>query len=192
MIARYPDTPVQSSELVLPTLPEGQWIAQMKYDGWRCLVEVRPDRHLLFTTRHDKPCPVSDALRRELIGALGRLPAGTVLDGEWMCRRAGVTHERLWLFDVLRLDRDDWQLPRPAADRFALLRELVPADLVVPWATGGYAAFFEQTKGDPATEGVVLKHVASSYLGSTRECRTNPMWLKVKWRAGGDGQRLVA
>ena len=59
----YPDKPTSSTHLVLPHLAEGEWLAQTKYDGWRCLVFLTPSRQLHFVSRENKPLPVSRDVR---------------------------------------------------------------------------------------------------------------------------------
>ena len=195
---RYPDKPTPSSAPVLATLRPNDWIAQYKYDGWRCLL-YRGEAGWAFTTRHHKPCPVSAALAAAIAGELAELPVGTLLDGEWMARRAGLAgnagDEDLKLFDVLCLYPDNWATGMGAFDRFNVLRSIVgPAaqHRIVPFTYAGYADFFEQSKADPLTEGVVLKHKTSIYRASIRECYVNPLWIKCKWRDGSDGQKRVA
>ncbi len=48
----------------------------------------------------------------------------------------------------------------------------------------GYADFFGYSKTIAESEGIVLKHKASHFIGSTRRSVDNPLWLKVKWRRG--------
>ncbi len=40
MLTRFPDKPLASSVAVLPSLRDGQWLAEFKYDGWRVWIEV--------------------------------------------------------------------------------------------------------------------------------------------------------
>ena len=63
---------------------------------------------------------------------------------------------------------------------------------IVPFTTGRYQDFFEFSKTLPGAEGIVLKHKTSRFIGSVRKSVDNPMWLKVKWREGADGQLRVA
>ena len=100
--------------------------------------------------------------------------------------------ERVWLFDLLRVGPAGWRLGSGALERFDALRATAPAGLIVPHALAGYEAFFESSKLDPCTEGVVLKRVDSRYIGSARACRDNPAWLKVKWRDGAGGNKRIA
>ncbi len=191
---RYPDKPTASGPGILPTLADGEWLAQMKHDGFRCLVEWNGHTPTL-TSREQKPIPASIDLRCDLIAALDGL-APMLLDAEWMGRRDG-QREGLVLFDVLAV-RGRWLGEEPAWDRFlrlvalrgvggAPLRVLPPTVRLVDWTHEGYPAFFERSK-QPGVEGIVLKHRASRFIGSTRRCVDNPQWLKVRWRGGEDGQ----
>jgi ATP-dependent DNA ligase len=56
----------------------------------------------------------------------------------------------------------------------------------------GYFEFFQFSKTLAGCEGIVLKHRDSKFSGSVRKCVDNPLWLKIKWRDGADGQTLVA
>ena len=203
MLTRFPDKPLASSVAVLPSLRDGQWLAEFKYDGWRVWIEVGAaddGSDWRYTTRRDKPCPVSRPLRQDVARQLAAGPAnvlpppGTIFDAEWMARRAGHARgeERVWLFDLLRVGPAGWRLGSGALERFDALRATAPAGLIVPHTLAGYGAFFESSKLDPCTEGVVLKRVDSRYIGSARGCCQNPAWLKVKWRDGAGGNKRIA
>jgi ATP-dependent DNA ligase len=185
----FPDKPVLSSAGVLGDLKEGDWLATPKMDGWRVMIEVAADR-CVFTTRHQKPCPVNPVVAAETYGRLRHLPVGTIIDAEWMARRAGDA-ERFWFFDLIRHGQE-WLRTVPASGRFGLLSGLAPHDLIVPCCTSGYADAFEQSKQHPDREGVVLKHRDGRYIGSARQCAINPMMLKCKFRDGADGQKVTA
>jgi ATP-dependent DNA ligase len=192
MLPFYPDKPIQSSDEVLPHLAFGDWLAQFKYDGWRTFIETGVG-YSTFTSRAGRPIPVSSMVAGEMHERLGHLPPGTLLDAEWMERRAGNV-ERFWIFDVLRIGQVDWR-PWVTQDRFEKLfsawdesRQMVPEDLIVPHCKSNYSNFYALSKEDPATEGIVLKRIGARYIGSTRECALNPNWLKVKWRDGSGGQ----
>lgn len=206
-LSRFPDKPLTSAVAVLDVLKRGDWLAQYKFDGWRAVVETGEaddGSDWRFTSRHNKPLPVSADLRRDLgrwsRAAWGHCPPHTLFDGEWMARRAGnaLGEERLWLFDVLRFGRDDWQLGRTAEQRFDALLLHAPAPLIVPYTfwrdddEPSYRAMFDASKADPRTEGIVLKRRSSTYIGSTRGCADNPGWMKVKWRDGSDGLKRIA
>ena len=190
--ARFPDKPIMAGPAIFSSLVDGQWICQPKWDGWRCMTTVNDDG-LMFATRHMKPCPVSPALSETLAPVLAKLPAGTILDGEWMARRAGNAQgeEHMVFFDLMRLGMN-WVVDRPTINRFDILCDLVPPELLVEHSLSGYAAMFERSKRDPRVEGIVLKHVSSKFKGSTRSCYVNPLFLKIKYRDGCDGEKLVA
>lgn len=190
MLSRWPDAPILSTPAIFATLEPGNWLAEEKLDGWRTIVHRTP-RGFTFTTRHNKVCPLSRELSAQLEQALSHLPVGSMLDSEWLCRRAGLGNEKLVFFDMLSLG-SQWQGGNGALARFELLKTLVPSELIVGHTLTDYAAFFERTKLDPLTEGVVLKRCDSRYIGSTRGSVDNPGWVKVRYRAGAAGDRKVA
>ena len=188
---RYPDKP--SSQLAragLADLPK-LYIAELKLDGWRCVIE-RTIAGLTFTSRHNKPIPISDALADELlwVADLAKLPEGTLLDAEWLARRPAARHESLWIFDIMQFgEAPFWG--RSTQERLKLLRCIVPGEIVAPTAGGDYADFFDamQDRGD--AEGIVLKRRDARYIGSFRGSALNPGWLKCKWRGGEDGRTAI-
>lgn len=193
---RFPDKPTRSSPLVLPALPDHTWLAQVKYDGWRTL--VRWDGHAVsLTSREQIAIPASPAMLDELCRVLRDQPP-LLLDGEWMGRRDGCGGGRgefLWLFDQLEF-REQWQGGLSADSRWLQMTARFglansPMASLVPCITHGYQEFYEASKALPGAEGIVLKHRQSKFIGSTRNCADNPMWLKCKWREGSDGHRAV-
>jgi ATP-dependent DNA ligase len=193
MLTRYPDSPVMSGPDILPTLADGDYLVQYKVDGWRCVAERQPDGRWTFTSRHDKALPVTSVLRRRVEPLLEHLPPGTMLDGEYLGRRPPVVGEEQFIaFDVMRHGAE-WHTRKGAGERFRLLMELVPDELIVGHDFGDYPAFFESAKQLPTAEGIVLKHVASPYIGSVRKCAENRQWLKIRHRGGASNETpLVA
>ena len=122
-----------------------------------------------------------------------------LIDCEFMGRRDGQP-EALRLFDMLALN-GKWVGDLAAYARLGMLTagfpELKDAGTesrisIVPFTTGRYQDFFEFSRTLPGAEGIVLKHKTSRFIGSVRKSVDNPMWLKVKWREGADGQLRVA
>ena len=196
---RFPDKPVDSAPAILTTLAEGEWLAQLKIDGWRCLIEWEPDgAGLTLTSRHQEPIPASADLRRELTCLLEPQRAPLLIDAEWTGRRDRQP-EGLVLFDLLGLE-DEWLGGEGALARFHELR-MLGSELgigeggrirAVAWTLRDYPAFFEYSRTVPGVEGIVLKRCNSRYVGSVRRSVDNPAWLKVRHRAGEAGQtRLV-
>lgn len=189
---RFPDKPTRGAPGILDTLREGDWLAQFKPDGFRCLIDW-DGRRAILTSRHAKQLPVSHDLLGELAEALRHVLPGSVIDAEWMGRRDGQP-EGLYLFDLL-VDEGCWIGHHGAIGRFNTLRgDITPTERVriVPWTLNGYPEFFERSKAAPGVEGIVLKRTDSKFIGSTRTSVDNPHWIKVKWRDGADGQVRVA
>ncbi len=84
-----------------------------------------------------------------------------------------------------------WRLP--VRERVKILRDTVPAELIVPMAEDDYGAFFDAHKHRPDAEGIVLKRLDSHYIGSLRgKSADNRAWTRCKWRLGEDGLTPVA
>jgi bifunctional non-homologous end joining protein LigD len=134
---------------------------------------------------------------------LGRLPPGTVVDGELVLFRKGLSdfeailarHQltNLWkiryafqqgpvtfvLFDLLHL-QGRCLLSEPFQARRALLGELLgrlrePRLLLSEGVVGAGRAFFEQVM-QQGQEGMMAKHLASRYVPGRR----SPAWRKIK------------
>ena len=85
---RYPDDPLRVSVDHLKKLQDkepGRWMAQFKYDGWRCPI-YKFDGSFHFyakrstTSERDKPPPASLVAELEKLN----LPDGCAFDAEWM------------------------------------------------------------------------------------------------------------
>jgi ATP-dependent DNA ligase len=220
LMLRYPDKPKGVIHRAgLHDLPG--FFAQVKADGFRCQIELRGAATDLgrgpivtFTSRHNKPVPVSDDLRRQVEAFLYDVRAvdGTIIDAEWLGRRAGVQREQMLLFDLLQLGQEEQLWAVPAWARWHELLQLwrgdeplMPRDepwtdevpfyrsnvRLVPTTESGFAAFFDRHQGTSEFEGVVLKSKMSRYIGSTRSSAENPGWFKCKWRSGDDGQTKI-
>lgn len=109
-----PIKPMKARVRVTPPEPPG-WVYEPKWDGFRMIAWSGPEPRL--ESRNGK-----DLLRYfpELVPALHELPEGTVLDGEVVVVRGGVTD-----FDALQMRI------HPAESRINMLAAETPANLVV-------------------------------------------------------------
>ena len=58
---RFPDRPTATSVGILSELAEGDWIAEIKFDGWRTVLGW-DGREVTLTSRHRTPIPASPDL----------------------------------------------------------------------------------------------------------------------------------
>lgn len=103
---RYPDKPTRCTAVVLPALVDGDWLAQLKYDGWRCQI-AWDGRSVKLTSRRMTAIPATARLREALRSVLSVVPPA-VLDSEWMSRRDRQP-DSVRLFDLLEADGADWR-----------------------------------------------------------------------------------
>jgi len=155
-----------------------RWIAEVKKNGWRCLVEKSAGKVVLWT-RHGTqiPEPVPE-LRESLRG----LPDDTVLDGEFVHYRTRTVKGALYLFDILSLEGEPL-VNLPLSERRKALESVLSGIHTVELArqvrVGKKMLYSESIEGDE-NEGIVLKRLDSRYPASETRCLQNPFWLKVK------------
>lgn len=188
---------------------QGQWIATQKADGWRTTIvkdnsgdvmnyngckDWTRGNGLYFLSRRgfDKGGPTNIPVSDEIVQIVEamNLPDKTMLEGEWMARRTiDECPETMFLFDVLWYN-DQWIGREDANYRFKMLHELkVDGPVKFPdFARENYQEFYNKQITIPWTEGIVLRHVTSTLIGDTVECKKNPLLIKCKWRRGPDGR----
>jgi ATP-dependent DNA ligase len=189
---RYPDKPINElARAGLAGLAKGEYIAELKMDGWRTVIYFDGDK-LEFTSRQNRPIPVTPAVSAALMQTMiaSHVPPGTVFDAEWLARRPACREEAIWVFDVTELGGQPLY-SEPVEERFERLIYMLPESLGVPIECHDYEEFFDAMRDRPDAEGIVLKRLGSRYIGSYRESALNPAWLKCKWRAGEDGLTAV-
>ncbi len=184
-----PSVELQLARLVDEAPAGDDWLHELKYDGFRILIERRASRVGLYS-RNGLDWT---AKLPHLVDAVRKLPCKScVLDGELVAldakgnssfgllqRQMGTTPEKtvVFAFDLLRLDgRDVARLPLDDRKRAlaGLLKNagsaLRPSSYIVG---GGPRAFARAcTQG---LEGIISKRRAAAYLGGR-----NGDWLKVK------------
>ncbi|MEI2455249.1 DNA ligase D [Lysobacter firmicutimachus] len=190
-----PATMPKQIELQLASLRErppatGEWLYEIKWDGYRLLAWIRRGVRLESRNRIDW-----SARFPALVEALGALPVrSAVLDGELIALDAegrsdfGELQRRLEagevgglryvVFDLLYLDGIDLR-EAGQADRRALLRRLLETSaspvLVFSEHVEGSAAQVLAASARAGLEGIVCKRVAAPYRGGRSQA-----WIKLK------------
>ena len=169
--------------------PRGEgWAYEMKWDGYRAIVEVRDGRlrvgsrrGLDVTARYPELAPLADAVRADDLVLDGEL---VVLDARGQPSFAAIQQHRepatFVIFDVLRLDGRDltalsWRERRRVLERLALRG----AAWHTPAVVEGDADTALETAQRLGFEGIVAKRVDSPY----RPGRRTTAWRKLKLRA---------
>ncbi len=175
---------------------EGKYVAEFKADGYRTHLEFT-EHGIIPWSRKWKKHPISKEMATLLKEI--KFPNGTILDGEWLARRTDGP-EAMILWDVMFLS-GEWMGEQPYAERMKRLDSIPRLDaLDLHLMTGPilttthrtYKCFseaFEQSKSLPWTEGLVIKALDSTLVGSIKERTTNYAWTKCKWRGGSDGTK---
>lgn len=144
------------------------WVAQPKFDGWRCVVER--DTEVKLWSRHGKAINAGELGLAGLEQELEHLPEGTVLDAE-IVRGKG-----LFVFDMLYcsgVDMRSWPLEK----RLYRMAEIVrhrKGVMPILGNTGQKGKLYELSLRG-GHEGVVLKCLTAPYPPID-----GAKWLKVK------------
>jgi ATP-dependent DNA ligase len=202
---------------VVDEIPEGDWLYEPKWDGFRALL-FRDGPELELHSRSQRPL---GRYFPELLSALpARLPRRVVLDGEIVIAGArGLDFDALLLrlhpaasrverlahespasfvaFDVLAHGARDlrgWPLRRRRAELERLLRDAEPPLLLSPASTDAAAArrWFERFEG-AGLDGVIAKPLDGAYRPGERvmakiKHRRSADCVVAGYRAGEDGQ----
>lgn len=184
------------------------WAYEMKWDGFRASMQVRPDGHVTYWSR--RGTDLSSAFPDLVEAARSQVPTGVVCDGEavaWVDGRLSFDHLQQRMvsspaatarlarqhpasyvaFDILAVDGTDVR-GLPWRDRRLLLEELgagfAPPLQVSPYTIDHATAveWFTELTEATGVEGIVAKRLSSRYLAGDRAA-----WVKVKRRSLVDG-----
>jgi len=194
MLTRFPDKPHEMSKSKLDDLDhEGGWIATSKGDGWRCML-INQDGCQAWS-RHNKRLDDLNDFNPDIMESFRALetPPGTILDTEWIRRRTKAKGNFCMLIGILRWG-DKWLHRLKEKERFDRLLELKIDGQALRqprhrWHSFGSFFRLLESTDKIIYEGIVLKHQNSRLILNTKESKKNPLWVKIKWRGGADGQR---
>lgn len=159
------------------------WIAEIKRNGWRCLIEKDNGQIILWTRHHTLVTMPLESLRESLLN----LPDGTMLDGELInYKRIKGSADSLYLFDILYLKNQKiYNLPfrkrrgileLAFKDYLSMSKDIELAQQV---QVGKKALYYKSIEGD-LNEGIVLKNLSADYPVSEQKCLDNVTWIKIK------------
>lgn len=149
------------------------WIAEIKKNGWRCLV-IKDGDEINFYTRHNML--INDRVSAEIREGFAALPDDFFIDGEILLKTG-----QFFAFDILYLNGKSL-VSRSLKDRRKFLEQTIKENdhiLMSKWVEKGKRKLYEEAI-QSGEEGIVLKFIHSGYLASPTKCRKNPFWLKVK------------
>jgi hypothetical protein len=211
-MTRFPDNPTRISAALLKRLDAdapGTWLAQPKYNGWRCVIwspgsAPGVEQQWVYASKY-KTGPRAKPPPKELRKALEALfwpetagpPPGCAFDAEWMGPRGGTPHFVLfdlvsfheWLGNMPFQDRYDWlaDLYEQATTGHSMgaldsLRRDPLVKLAPCWRNPGLHDRYLEQLQDPLSEGLVLRRADSKLIGSFDGPADNPQWFKVKYK----------
>ena len=189
---RFPDKPIETTPEVVGSLPENEWIAQEKYDGWRMESYFDGPGHVRCLTRVGRPMEQTRSSFKSEVGdrikSMG-LPAGTVLDAEFVGPR-GHQDPAVYIFDMLAWE-GGWLVKEPYEQRWERCKSLtLPQGPIYLAETveDDFIAFFERLKAgwDRASislcEGIVVKSRKGKLKLDRNSSKKSDTQLKLKYR----------
>jgi len=147
----------------------GQFLAQKKLNGDRACLGVQDGKVVVINRRGQLlQHPVSNT--RDFL----KLPSGTILDGE-------VWQKGFYPFEALIVGGNSLLKSCPIVREKTAIE--ISKTLGHTWLfTPPTLEWLSQLKANlPTWEGLVLKHVNTSYIMLGSETQDSPMWLKRKW-----------
>jgi len=150
------------------SLPKnGEWLFELKHDGWRILAFVNSDVKLISRNDNDFTKKFADVTRTLRTWANGR---SFVIDGEML-------HDVYMVFDVLALDGKDLR-GQTLLERKKILEQLMkdaPSNIRLCQYVKSMTEQMLQTICQNGHEGVVAKLTNSTY-----SAKRDGRWIKIK------------
>jgi ATP-dependent DNA ligase len=156
------------------------WIAEVKRNGWRCIARKDDNGRLSLWTRHH--ALINDPLQELREQLNGQLQPGTMIDGELLERRTKTVKGEYYVFDLMFLTGQSC-MHLPLIERHRLLiGAVLPTNhiTIAEQHITDKILLYERSISTEDCEGIVIKRIASKYIGSLTRCEQHPYWLKVK------------
>ena len=181
----YPSQPIKlkriDSSIVSELSKSGEWIAEPKYNGSRCIIVTDETGNPIFYGR--------DGNRLCRCNYDFKLNPNSVYDSEWMqTRMKGEEFKnQFWVFDILF--KDGIEVALPLSERKKVLEQdkfLKTVDFchLMPYIIGTepdtfkklYDKYIERLE----LEGVILKKLSQLPIYHRLNQPDNPMWVKIR------------
>jgi ATP-dependent DNA ligase len=159
-------------------------IAEVKKNGWRCLVEKENGVITLWTRHHTVFKDAVPGVRADLAEMLKDYD-NLLLDGEIIEKRTKNVKDQLYLFDIIIAPGNDPIYRKPLWYRRNELeqivgdREWLHVELASQYHIGKRNLYW-QSINDDLHEGIVLKDINKPYPISRIHKTINPSWIKCK------------
>jgi hypothetical protein len=176
MTFRFPDKPGKITVNGMENLVDGDWIATIKVNGWRCIVDWDGVSSFSVVTAQNNPIEnLGSNVQNELAALLMGLPA-LQLDCEWVERM-----DQIYVIGLREWD-GEWIGGLNEKVRWDIVQMLPGIRKLIPlYTTTQYRTLFEFSKLIECSEGIVLKHKDSVLCGSLQSVTENKLWFKLKF-----------
>jgi ATP-dependent DNA ligase len=195
----YPPQPFRiwpNSNLLCKLDQDPDWIAEIKYNGWRLLIFIEDDIRLF--NRYNKEIQINKSIFRQ---HFEHIPPGTIFDGELVHFRSTDIKNTIVIWDTPFYNGQDIR-KKPLSDRkiyldhFKVAPRTIKANSNVKvyrsqiFKSGNFRRLYVNTvdKKNNLEEGIVIKKLSSVYdFSFTRGIETK-YWIKIK--AIGDHAKI--
>jgi len=154
------------------------WVAELKKNGWRCLVYKSGDTVTLYT-RHKTI--INDPLT-DIREYFKQLEGNFIIDGELIEKRTKHFKGLFYAFDIL-YKNNKLLVNLPLQSRREILDETIKQHDSIQkpdWEYVNKLALYQSTLNSNIDEGIVLKKLDSRYKISNVSCQPYSLWLKIK------------
>lgn len=155
------------------------WIAEVKKNGWRCLVYKDSEVRLYTRDKTLVKEPLNEI--KEYFNMI--LPENTIIDGELIHYRTKEDKRRFYVFDIIMLAGklvNNLKLFERRKFLEEVIKNLPNFIELSEWVRIGKRNLYNKSIEGDLNEGIVLKKLDSVYPLSDRKCLNNPFWIKVK------------
>ena len=162
------------------------WDAELKYNGWRCLI-FKENNKIYIYNRHGTIININSKL---FLSHFINIPNYTIFDSELLNFRTKDLKNTIVIFDCPFYDNTDLRrktlkIRRQYLDAFKMvpktLRQYKKSKIyrIQQFATG-FERLYKFTLDSQIVEGVVIKHIDSLYPTHPSKGKETIDWLKIK------------
>lgn len=177
----YPQKPIRiypESEVMKKLDNDHKYVAEIKKNGWRGLVEKRGASLKMYSRRNTIiPWP-----KTEMRSYFSGLQNDFFIDGELIDHRTKGIKGTYYAFDLISLD-NKLVVSKPLSERRRMLEDLLPQMgwLIIPeWIYENKMDYYFKSIDGDENEGIVIKALDAKYTISMTSCTDVASWLKVK------------
>lgn len=183
----YPPKPMRiylNSEIMEEINNSSKWVAELKKNGWRCLVWKEDGKIYLYNRHGQRSTTMENASPELMMYLTMTIPDSTVIDGEFLDRRLQKKEFKgiYYAFDIMYHEGKS-MMTFPFEYRRSILEKIIqPYEyLWIPQQiVSNKIGYYHDALKSPENEGIVIKKLYSPYGGGFDSSKTVSYWMKLK------------